>query len=103
MKKYRNHNDDNFDEHGLLKDGHVYRPPGGLMMMDSDSARDRRIAALIDARHAHGDRGAMRITASLQRRGGVVRERSAPCRMLRGAQAPMRCLSAISRACIGST
>jgi hypothetical protein len=62
MKKYRNHNDDNFDEHGLLKDGHVYRPPGGLMMMDSDSARDRRIAALIDARHAHGDRGAMRIT-----------------------------------------
>jgi hypothetical protein len=40
MKRYHNRiNDDAFDERGLLKDGHVYRPAGGLMMMDSAMPR----------------------------------------------------------------
>jgi hypothetical protein len=40
MKRYHNRiNDDAFEERGLLKDGHVYRPAGGLMMMDGAMPR----------------------------------------------------------------
>jgi hypothetical protein len=41
MKKFSNHTNDDgdFDERDLLKDGRVYRPAGGLMMMDSAMPR----------------------------------------------------------------
>jgi hypothetical protein len=58
MRKHIHTNNDDFDEKGLLKDGHTYRAK--LTMMDGLSARDRRIAAAIDARH--NARNQMRVT-----------------------------------------
>jgi hypothetical protein len=58
MRKHIHTNNNDFDEKGLLKDGHTYRAK--LTMMDNLSARDRRIAAAIDARY--NARNQMRVT-----------------------------------------
>ncbi|MFZ0150894.1 MAG: hypothetical protein WBG18_27525 [Xanthobacteraceae bacterium] len=39
MRKHHTKLSDDFDERGLLKDGHTYRPSGGLMMMDNAMSR----------------------------------------------------------------
>jgi hypothetical protein len=48
-RKHRdNLNSHDFDERGLLKDGHTYRPSGGLMLMDSATPRLPNSARITD-------------------------------------------------------